>query len=262
MRGAMSNIALTTEDKHRIDDAVERFKSVRHNFEHLAKTVHALVSEHPLLSPLIHSVKWRVKDVEHLRHKLVRKAVERKLTHGRKKPEIIASNVFDQIEDLAGVRILHLHTKQLEQIHTALLNVLGDQKWVVEGPVASTWDDEYRKFFKSLGMETVSRDSLYTSVHYVISPNSRTPVKCELQVRTLAEEVWGEVSHTIDYPSQTKSVACKEQLRVLARLSSGYIRLVDSIFESHKEHQGFEHRLAAIRRRGDSPVKGSFRKRR
>jgi ppGpp synthetase/RelA/SpoT-type nucleotidyltranferase len=65
--------------------------------------------------------------------------------------------------------------------------------------------------------------------------NAASHFKCELQVRTLAEEVWGEVSHTIDYPDPTESVACKEQLKVLARLSSSCIRLVDSIFESEKE---------------------------
>ncbi|MBI2924118.1 MAG: RelA/SpoT domain-containing protein [Verrucomicrobia bacterium] len=246
----MSEAALRAKDKRRIEEAVERFNSIRHDFQHLAKTVHALVSEHPSLTPLIHSVKWRVKDVEHLRHKLVRKTLERNSAGARRRPDITASTVFDHIEDLAGVRILHLHTKQMEQIHAALLKILGDQMWVVKGPVASTWDDEYRQFFKSLGIETVSRDSLYTSVHYIISPNSKTPLKCELQVRTLAEEVWGEVSHTIDYPSHTKSIACREQLRVLARLSSGCIRLVDSIFESHKEHQGFEKVLGAFRRRG------------
>ena len=34
---------------------------------------------------------------------------------------------------------------------------------------------------------------MYTSVHYVIGSASRTTVTCEIQVRTLMEEVWGEV---------------------------------------------------------------------
>ena len=108
---------------------------------------------------------------------------------------------------------------------------------MVTGPEANTWDDEYRDFFKKMGVKTMSRESLYTSVHYILKTNVANPYKCELQVRTLAVEIWGEVSHIIDYPEPTTSVACKEQLKVLARVSSSCIRLVDSIFESKREHK-------------------------
>jgi hypothetical protein len=74
-----------------------------------------------------------------------------------------------------------------------------------------------------------------TNAGYVIDSNSRTRYTAEIQVRTLAEELWGEVAHTIDYPTPSKSLACKEQIRVLARVTSGCTRLVDSIFRSHEE---------------------------
>src|SRR5207244_6540861 len=80
------------------------------------------------------------------------------------------------------------------------------------------------------------KESLYTSVHYTIKQNSTNRRVCELQVRTLAEEVWGEISHKINYPHETDSVACKEQLKVLARLVSGCSRLVDSIVASYEDH--------------------------
>jgi ppGpp synthetase/RelA/SpoT-type nucleotidyltranferase len=53
------------------------------------------------------------------------------------------------------------------------------------------------------------------------------------------EEVWGEVSHKINYPQKTKSEACQEQLKVLARITSGCKRLVDSIIVSHREYETF-----------------------
>ena len=56
-------------------------------------------------------------------------------------------------------------------------------------------------------------------------------------VRTLAEELWGEVSHTVNYPHKTHSIACNEQLAALARVASGCTRLVDSIFASESEHK-------------------------
>lgn len=74
---------------------------------------------------------------------------------------------------------------------------------------------------------------MYTTLHYVIRMNQRTKVSCELQVRTLMDEVWGEVSHRIDYPVESVVPACRNQLKVLARLTTGCTRLVDSIFESN-----------------------------
>ena len=76
---------------------------------------------------------------------------------------------------------------------------------------------------------------MYMSVHYVLQPNRETTLTAELQVRTLMEEVWSEVSHRIDYPVETSSRASKDELKVLARITSGCTRLVDSIFKGHAE---------------------------
>ena len=88
-----------------------------------------------------------------------------------------------------------------------------------------------------MGIQTKKSPSLYTSVHYVIAPNLRTPLTCEIQVRTLADELWGEVDHTIKYPHPSESLACSEQIKVLARVTSSCTRLVDAIFVSHQDHQ-------------------------
>ena len=51
----------------------------------------------------------------------------------------------------------------------------------------------------------------------------------------LFEEIWGEIDHTINYPYPTEIVACKEQLRVLAKLVSTGTRLADSIFRTYND---------------------------
>ena len=60
-------------------------------------------------------------------------------------------------------------------------------------------------------------------------------ITCEIQIRTLFEEIWGEIDHTINYPYPTEIVACKEQLRVLAKLVSTGTRLADSIFRTYND---------------------------
>jgi len=53
-----------------------------------------------------------------------------------------------------------------------------------------------------------------------------------VQVRTLFEEIWGEVDHALNYPTPTETISCREQLKVLAKLVGAGSRLVDSIFKA------------------------------
>ena len=64
-----------------------------------------------------------------------------------------------------------------------------------------------------------------------------SPVSCEIQVRTLLEEVWGEIDHLVNYPKPTDNVACREQIGVLARLVSAGSRLADSICRVYSDEK-------------------------
>lgn len=81
---------------------------------------------------------------------------------------------------------------------------------------------------------------------------------CELQVRTLAEEIWGEVDHRVNYPHPAESVACRQQIRALARSTSAAGRLVDAIFATVADEQGRKvskkpkKKKAAKRKRGSA----------
>jgi ppGpp synthetase/RelA/SpoT-type nucleotidyltranferase len=182
-------------------------------------------------------MKSRLKDPDHLRGKLLGKLEEERQ---RGKPFRIApDNLARTINDLLGVRILHLYTRQIRSIDDALRDVFAESKFaLIEGPLARTWDDESREFFRECGIKTRKSPSMYTSVHYVIGSASRTRMTAEIQVRTLSEEVWGEVDHSMNYPEKSESLPCREQLKVLARVTSSATRLVDSIFLTLDDHHG------------------------
>ncbi|MBP6010229.1 MAG: RelA/SpoT domain-containing protein [Bacteroidia bacterium] len=215
---------------------VDHFTANRHLFEVLISQVQASVISSKTLTPLIHSWKSRIKDPEHLKDKLIRKYLE--YTNKGKIFPYTKENLFSNINDLAGFRILHLHTSQFEKIDQELRKIFAEQAWVLVGkPEAKTWDDESRAYFKKIGIKVVKSPSMYTSIHYVIKSNSKVSITCEIQVRTLMEEVWGEVTHTIDYPHPSKSHSCREQIKTLARVTSSCTRLVDSIFSTHQYEQ-------------------------
>lgn len=227
----MKRVELSVKELRNIDAMVDHFVANKSKFETILSSLSGYISTSTALPLLIHSTKQRVKDAAHLREKLIRKSLEAK--NVGQTPDFSVENLFQKINDLAGFRIIHLHTKQIEAINKELLAVFDEQRWImVEGPVAKTWDDENRSYFDSLNMQTESSKNLYTSVHYVVQPNSRSELTCEIQVRTLMEEVWGEVDHTINYPIKSDAISCREQIKVLARMTSTCSRLVDSIFLS------------------------------
>ncbi|MFZ5375140.1 MAG: (p)ppGpp synthetase [Campylobacterota bacterium] len=173
--------------------------------------------------PIIHSLKARIKNREHLRRK-----IERKISDGR---PIDASNFFGEITDLAGIRIIHLYQDQFPMIHEAIQTQIQKGYWILgEQPKAYTWDPESKVFFENLGLYVSQKDSFYTSIHYLVKPHKDFPFLCEIQVRTLFEEIWGEIDHSMNYPEPTSNIACIEQLRVLSKLVGAGSRLADSIF--------------------------------
>lgn len=233
----MNDASLGAAREAEIEALVEHYKTHRSGIETLAKLLRGVI-EDSRVAEFIHSLKWRVKDPEHLRDKLRRKyrdSIEAKSEFG-----LDVDNLFEKVTDLAGVRIIHLYTHQFPELNARLLDELDYHRYqLVEQPFARAWDDETREFYERCGIQTKKSHRFYTSVHYVVQPNVRRKATAELQVRTLAEEIWGEVDHLINYPHPSESFACREQIKVLARLTSSCGRLVDSIFATHRDH--YEH---------------------
>lgn len=215
------------------DKLIDLYKSHKHEFDRFLRSVVTYFELEPSLHeshlPAIHSFKSRLKDPEHLRDKLDRKEKDGKI--------INEENLFHEINDFAGMRILHLYQNQFPLIHASIKSQIDNGDWCfVEPPKAYTWDPESTKFFNDLGLEVYTKDSYYTSIHYIVRPNnSHSVVCCEIQVRTLFEEIWGEIDHAINYPHPTVSLACREEIRVLAKLTSTGTRLADAIFRNYDE---------------------------
>jgi putative GTP pyrophosphokinase len=210
---------------------IEIVQEKLHLFKIYQVGVASFFQEHPSLKttpPPVHSIKTRIKSVDSLRDKFKRKSAEG--------TEITERNLFHEITDIVGVRVLHLHQQQFQPIHDCISDQLKRGDWVLhEKPKAYTWDPESQAFFESFGLVVEVKDSFYTSIHYVVKPRADSEVTCEIQIRTLFEEIWGEIDHAINYPHPTSNLSCAEQLRVLARLVGAGSRLADSIFRSHAE---------------------------
>jgi putative GTP pyrophosphokinase len=218
-------------DSSTLSAILSRFDQNRHEFDVFMNTVAAYIGKHPNITEesnqVIHSFKMRLKNRMHLEEKVIRKYRDGRV--------IDENNVFDEITDLAGVRILHLFQEDFSKIDDVVrkkVDVDGD--WFFsERPKAYTWDPEAAAFFQKFDLDVQQKDSAYTSVHYLVRPRERSPYCCEIQVRTLFEEIWGEVDHKINYPKQTEKLALREQIKVLSKITGAGSRLLDSINRVH-----------------------------
>jgi ppGpp synthetase/RelA/SpoT-type nucleotidyltranferase len=221
-------IAVPTVDYSALIDLYKHKKKL---FELFMESVRAELSCCPELNTgiptIIHSIRSRLKDEDHLKDKIKRKRADGRV--------ITPTNLFSEITDFAGLRVLHLHQNQFSTIHEFVTKRVKSKSWkLLEKPIAYTWDPESVDYFKTFKIRTSVKASYYTSVHYLLAPaNSEDGISCELQVRTLFEEAWGEIDHSINYPHPSEKVATIEQLRVLSKLVSTGSRLADAIFKVH-----------------------------
>ena len=220
-----------TEEARAHEELLRLYDEMRHDLRIFMQGVVSFIGEHPSLNvpgqEIVHSYKSRLKNREHLREKIVRKTARGRM--------IDSSNLFGEVCDLAGVRILHLFQESYGDIDAVIRKKVEAGDWVFdERPCAYTWDPEVAAFFSSFDLDVVQKETLYTSVHYTIRPRNDSPICCEVQVRTLFEEIWGEVDHQINYPAPTSNLACLEQIKVLSKLVGAGSRLLDSLRRIHR----------------------------
>lgn len=172
-----------------MDNIVQPYVDEKHLFERFMNAVVDTFRLEPELNrygnPIIYTIKNRLKDIDHLKDKVKRKWDE--------DDPLTSENLFDRVTDLAGVRVLHLYQDQFSKIHDLIMRQVKSGDWFFrENPVAYSWDPESSSYFKQLGLEPKIKDSYYTSIHYVVTPKEKSNICCEIQVRTLFEEIWGE----------------------------------------------------------------------
>jgi len=188
--------------------------------------------------PAVHSVRWRVKDQDHLLAKIIRKCAE-----GNEKYKIISSENYGEIiTDLIGIRALHLFKSDFIGINESILRsfVLKDKPvvYVREGD-----DAQFCQQCSDIGFEVKPHPKGYRSIHYVITTQPlKHRIHLELQVRTIFEEGWSEIDHMVRYPNYSDDVQLAYLLTIFNRMAGsademgGFVRvLADQLNETKNQ---------------------------
>jgi len=161
----------------------------------------------------VHSVRYRIKDAEHVIEKIIRKRIE--------EPDriITIDNYQTELKDLIGVRALHLFKEQWQDIHQSITSNL-DVKGTPVAYYREGDSSEYKNGFANLGCSIEEHRFGYRSVHYIVETKPAKEIYfAEIQVRTIFEEAWSEIDHTIRYPYDKENPVFGDFLLILNRLA-------------------------------------------
>jgi putative GTP pyrophosphokinase len=208
----------------------------RRVMDYVRKSLIGLIDDAPELGDLIHSYKVRAKDDLSMKTKLFRKI--EKSRNGGPAFDINRDNFYDKINDAIGVRLIHLSVTQFPEIHAAIRELIKIAELeYLEPAKAEVFDAETQAYFQGLGLCVHINERLYSSVHYILGPaKEHKTFSVELQVRTIAQEVWGEVDHRFNYPFPHADISCREQIKTLAHQMNAAARAVTTIFRTVEEH--------------------------
>ena len=215
-------------------------------------------------SGVVHSIRSRVKEPDHLIGKIVRGAY----SNPGKYHLINAQNYRKIITDLIGLRIIILDRRDWKIVHQNLLTIYRNipERYVhrysdiltnydlyteevsrydtvpgcayhAERPVGYITTEEDRKLYKDEFLLLDSSKAHYRSLHYIIRYKD---VYFEMQMRSLFEEGWLEFDHRMKYPNDRYNKRKEEYIGILSNLANAADQLIsyyrEEDFEDHSEN--------------------------
>lgn len=182
----------------------------------------------------VHSVRYRIKDPEHVIEKIIRKKNE------DSEIDINIDNYKTELTDLIGLRALHLFKEEWHQIHEYIITT-----WDLKRkPIANYRkgdNEEYINLFQENGCEVKQHKFGYRSVHYIIETKpEKEKYFAEIQVRTVFEEAWSEIDHTIRYPYNQDNPLFGQYLLNFNRLAGNADEMGTFILNLKRELQRLE----------------------
>ncbi len=166
----------------------------------------------------IHMVYGRAKNPEHLIEKIIRKKCKE---YSSKYKDISVNNYWDKVRDLAGIRILLLKKENWRDADSYIRKKFGNK--FAEPPIAYICYGD-RDIFDSQIINTDYTNKGYRSQHYII--NLKDHMYVEIQVRTLAEEVYGEFDHAARYPYREENRFLLRYGKIISKYASGIDEMI------------------------------------
>lgn len=210
---------------------VVSFYEAKPNYERLAKEILRFFEIHPdFPKDSVYTITHRIKNKERLIEKIDEKNKKRKPTS-----LINSKNYQDEINDILGMRIICFCHSDVEKVaeYLSSLNKEGKLKFVC-GPEKKQppllWITNPKE--EAIEIKDIQYSG-YSSIHYVIKPGKASTIpkelsslRCEIQVRTILEDAWGEIDHKYRYEITRKGFDIPSHIDRGFRFFSAYIQVL------------------------------------
>lgn len=178
----------------------------------------------------LYSTKWRIKRPGSVFLKMRRKGKN-----------------LDDIFDYGGMRALCLFEQDIPQVHKYLLSIFHINNYILKEITIFNWpEDEYEEFniellryttesfYKNMTHIHEKKMSGYKSIHYIINFNrSGTIYPLEIQLRTIFQDAWGELEHSLSYKQGNIHPHIRECFSILANDIESADNLMNHLKEIH-----------------------------
>lgn len=211
---------------HNLKDIYSDYINYKNSYENQASFISNILRS----QSMVHSVKSRIKDPERLIEKIIRKTEDRKNKYGDEF-EFSIDNYKNEINDLIGIRVIHIFKEQWREIHEFIINT-----WKIIEITANIREGDNTKDFEELDIEVRSRSSGYRSVHYLVEfyPTNQKVI-AEIQVRTIFEEGYGEIDHRLRYSHNEIPEILQSNLLLFNRIVGSADEMASLINNLNKE---------------------------
>lgn len=192
------------------------------------------------LKKIIHSARCRIKDVESLKVKIVKKLARLSIykcnDYEKEKYRYInENNYYKIVTDLIGIRIIIRYREEWGKVDKWIMDYFGqsnepyiknyiddykadtNKPFIIEKPKIFYRSDQDMTFYQNAikgDYCLVKSKEGYNSVHYIINKDGKY---IEIQVRTIYDEAWSECTHDIVYKSALKGVEKNKELGYISK---------------------------------------------
>lgn len=173
----------------------------------------------------VHSVRFRIKDTEHLLEKIIRKAIEYEDIDVR----FNIDSYLVEITDVIGIRALYVFKSDYLPLHKVIRSKY--KKLFCEKPQVKLRVGDNEAIYQGLKNVEFQYGVDYRSIHYTIRhvDNSGVMVPIEIQTRSIFEEGWSEINHKLLYKKEYADLAEEALLKKTSSVLSSLAGDCDSL---------------------------------
>lgn len=178
-----------------------------------------------------HSVKYRVKSLYSLCKKILIKDVDTR-------PKINRNTLYIEIGDIIAFRILYVFPEDYYGVYAYIYKKYASE-FAEQLCINYNKGDDKSIYDKIDSSRRIFRESEYRSIHYSIYAyiHKSKKIKIEIQTRTIADEIWGEINHKLYKSDVELDPLLQSYMSFLSRLT-GIINAFGTIISNaqYDEH--------------------------